>query len=48
MVDGTFPDYKRVIPVNNEKKLIVKATEFSEAVDRVSTVSSDRSRAVKL
>jgi DNA polymerase-3 subunit beta len=48
VVDGTFPDYKRVIPVNNEKKLIVNATEFSEAVDRVSTVSSDRSRAVKL
>ena len=48
VVDGTFPDYKRVIPVNNEKKLQVNAAEFSEAVDRVSTVSSDRSRAVKL
>ena len=48
VVDGTFPDYKRVIPLNNEKKLQVNASEFSEAVDRVSTVSSDRSRAVKL
>ena len=48
IVDGTFPDYKRVIPVDNEKKLKVSASEFSEAVDRVSTVSSERSRAVKL
>ncbi len=48
VVDGTFPDYKRVIPLNNAKKMKVNATEFSEAVDRVSTVSSDRSRAVKL
>ena len=48
VVDGTFPDYKRVIPLNNEKKLQVNAREFSKAVDRVSTVSSDRSRAVKL
>tara|TARA_A100001011_G_scaffold393309_1_gene482875 strand:- start:611 stop:1729 length:1119 start_codon:yes stop_codon:yes gene_type:complete len=48
IVDGTFPDYKRVIPLNNDKKLQVSASEFSEAVDRVSTVSSERSRAVKL
>ncbi len=48
IVDGTFPDYKRVIPIDNEKKLKVNASEFSEAVDRVSTVSSERSRAVKL
>ena len=48
IVDGTFPDYKRVIPLENDKKLQVNANEFSEAVDRVSTVSSERSRAVKL
>ena len=48
IVDGTFPDYKRVIPINNDKKLKVNASEFSKAVDRVSTVSSERSRAVKL
>ena len=48
IVDGTFPDYKRVIPLDNDKKLQVNANEFSEAVDRVSTVSSERSRAVKL
>ena len=48
IVDGTFPDYKRVIPIDNDKKLKINASEFSEAVDRVSTVSSERSRAVKL
>lgn len=48
VIDGTFPDYTRVIPVNNSKKLEVDAAEFARAVDRVATVSSERSRAVKL
>jgi DNA polymerase-3 subunit beta len=48
VIDGTFPDYTRVIPVNNSKKLEVDAAEFAKAVDRVATVSSERSRAVKL
>lgn len=48
VIDGTFPDYTRVIPMNNAKKLEVDAAEFAKAVDRVATVSSERSRAVKL
>ncbi|EYD73135.1 DNA polymerase III beta subunit [Limimaricola hongkongensis DSM 17492] len=48
VIDGTFPDYSRVIPQNNAKRLEVDATEFAKAVDRVATVSSERSRAVKL
>ncbi|WP_435230476.1 DNA polymerase III subunit beta [Pseudopelagicola sp. nBUS_20] len=48
VIDGTFPDYTRVIPVGNTRKLEVDATEFAQAVDRVATVSSERSRAVKL
>ena len=48
VIEGTFPDYTRVIPASNEKKLEVDAAEFAKAVDRVSTVSSERSRAVKL
>ncbi len=48
LIDGTFPDYARVIPRNNEKELIVEKSDFSAAVDRVSTVSSERGRAVKL
>jgi DNA polymerase-3 subunit beta len=48
LIDGTFPDYARVIPVSNDKELVVDKKEFAEAVDRVSTVSSERGRAVKL
>jgi len=48
VIDGTFPDYSRVIPTQNTKRLEVDASEFSKAVDRVATVSSERSRAVKL
>ena len=48
VIDGTFPDYTRVIPQGNSKRLEVDAAEFAKAVDRVATVSSERSRAVKL
>ena len=48
VIDGTFPDYTRVIPQGNTKRLEVDAAEFAKAVDRVATVSSERSRAVKL
>ncbi len=48
VIDGTFPDYTRVIPTGNTRKLEVDASEFAAAVDRVATVSSERSRAVKM
>ena len=48
VIDGTFPDYARVIPTGNTRKLEVDAADFARAVDRVATVSSERSRAVKL
>jgi DNA polymerase-3 subunit beta len=48
LIDGTFPDYQRVIPTGNDKLLTVERGEFSRAVDRVSTISSERGRAVKL
>jgi DNA polymerase-3 subunit beta len=48
LIDGTFPDYDRVIPTTNDKVLEVNCKEFAEAVDRVSTISSEKSRAVKL
>jgi DNA polymerase III subunit beta len=48
VIDGTFPDYARVIPLSNTKRLEVDAAEFAQAVDRVATVSSERSRAVKM
>ncbi len=48
LIDGTFPDYKRVIPTANEKRLEVDCQVLAEAVDRVSTISSDRTRSVKV
>ncbi|KCV82583.1 DNA polymerase III subunit beta [Actibacterium atlanticum] len=48
VIDGTFPDYTRVIPTGNTRQLEVDASDFAKAVDRVATVSSERSRAVKL
>ncbi len=48
LIDGTFPDYGRVIPLGNDKQLEVEKKEFEQAVDRVSTIASERGRAVKL
>lgn len=48
LIDGTFPDYQRVIPQGNDKAMQVDRKTFTDAVDRVSTVSSERGRAVKL
>jgi DNA polymerase III subunit beta len=48
LIDGTFPDYERVIPEHNDKQLDVVCRDFKNAVDRVSAISNDRSRAVKL
>ena len=48
LIDGTFPDYERVIPKNNDKVLEVNPALLGSAVDRVSTISSEKSRAVKL
>jgi DNA polymerase-3 subunit beta len=48
VIDGSFPDYARVIPTSNSRRLEVDAADFARAVDRVATVSSERSRAVKL
>ncbi|MBK8770168.1 MAG: DNA polymerase III subunit beta [Rhizobiales bacterium] len=48
LIDGTFPDYERVIPRGHDKTLDVDAKAFADAVDRVSTISLEKSRAVKL
>jgi len=48
VIDGQFPDYTRVIPDKNDKTLTADAAMFAAAVDRVATVSSEKSRAVKL
>jgi DNA polymerase III subunit beta len=48
LIDGTFPDYERVIPSHNDKLLLAPRRELAEAVDRVATISTEKSRAVKL
>ncbi|MCO6187339.1 DNA polymerase III subunit beta [Rhizobium sp. L1K21] len=48
LIDGTFPDYQRVIPSGNDKEMRIDTKSFQNAVDRVSTISSERGRAVKL
>ena len=48
LIDGTFPDYQRVIPQNNDKIVEVNAKVLTSAVDRVSTISDGKSRAVKI
>jgi DNA polymerase-3 subunit beta len=48
LIDGTFPDYTRVIPTGNDKLLKIDPKSFREGVDRVSTIASERTRAVKM
>ena len=48
LIDGSFPDYEKVIPKDNDKSFLVENKTIYEAVDRVSTVSSEKSKSVKL
>lgn len=48
LIDGTFPDYQRVIPTENNHIMQVSVEAFKESVDRVSTISAEKSRAVKM
>lgn len=48
LIDASFPDYKRVIPSGNDKRAVLDAAALRAALDRVSTISSERGRAVKL
>ncbi len=48
LIDGTFPDYSRVIPTANDKLLKVDPKAFGQGVDRVATIASEKTRAVKM
>jgi DNA polymerase III subunit beta len=48
LIDGTFPDYSRVIPTGNDKLLKVDPKSFFEGVDRVATIATEKTRAVKM
>ena len=48
LIDGTFPDYTRVIPTGNDKILKLDPKSFAQGVDRVSTIATEKTRAVKM
>lgn len=48
LIDGTFPDYTRVIPTGNDKLLKLDPKSFFEGVDRVATIATEKTRAVKM
>ncbi|NIJ07434.1 DNA polymerase-3 subunit beta [Sphingomonas vulcanisoli] len=48
LIDGTFPDYNRVIPTGNDKLLKIDPRSFEDGVDRVATIASEKTRAVKM
>ncbi len=48
VIDGKFPDYKKVVPTSNDKILIVSSKDFISSIERVASVSLDRKEGVKL
>ena len=48
VIDGKFPDYKKVVPTTNDKILIVSSKDFINSIERVASVSLDRKEGVKL
>ena len=48
VIDGKFPDYKKVVPTTNDKTLIVSSKDFINSIERVASVSLDRKEGVKL
>ena len=48
VIDGKFPDYKKVVPAANDKTLIVSSKDFIDSIERVASVSLDRKEGVKL
>ncbi len=48
VIDGKFPDYKKVVPIKNDKKLIVSSKDFINSIERVTSVSLDRKEGVKM
>ena len=48
VIDGKFPDYKKVVPTTNDKILVVSSKDFINSIERVASVSLDRKEGVKL
>ena len=48
LIDGQFPDYQRVIPINNQNKLIADRVELIQALKRASILSNEKYRSIRL
>ena len=48
VIDGKFPDYKKVVPTTNDKTLFISSKDFINSIERVASVSLDRKEGVKL
>tara|TARA_Y100001958_G_C21214069_1_gene539557 strand:- start:497 stop:1612 length:1116 start_codon:yes stop_codon:yes gene_type:complete len=48
VIDGKFPDYKKVVPQKNDKSLILSSKDFIDSIEKVASVSLDRKEGVKL
>tara|TARA_S200000501_G_scaffold354900_1_gene376031 strand:- start:132 stop:1247 length:1116 start_codon:yes stop_codon:yes gene_type:complete len=48
VIDGKFPDYRKVVPTDNKKTLVVLSKEFINSIERVTSVSLDGKEGVKL
>jgi DNA polymerase-3 subunit beta len=48
VIDGKFPDYKKVVPTTNDKTLVVSSKDFIDSIERVASVSLDRKEGVKM
>jgi DNA polymerase-3 subunit beta len=47
LIEGEFPDYKRVVPEGTSKKILLKTKELIESLKRVTLVAEEETRAVK-
>lgn len=48
LIDGTFPDYQRVVPQNNPHRVVLDARALAASMERLAAVGTERGRAVKV
>ncbi|WP_420264374.1 DNA polymerase III subunit beta [Candidatus Magnetominusculus dajiuhuensis] len=48
LIEGTYPNYEQVIPVNNDKSVLIDREEFIKTLRRVSVIGREKSRVVRV
>ena len=48
LIDGRFPDYNRVIPVDGNKELVIDCTTLRQSLTRASVLSNEKYRGVRM